>query len=84
MAAVLYINHTLQQLLQDHLGSDRHHRVYETELVGLILAALLILQFDFLEDISIITDNQAAIKATTSFCSTPGQQLLDFFLNQMT
>ena len=62
----------------------QHHTVYEAKLIGLILAAALLLQFDFLEDASITTDNQATIKATTSFRSTPGQQLLDFFLNKMT
>ena len=36
-----------------------------------------------LEDVSIATDNQAEIKTTTSFHSIMGQQLLDFFLNQI-
>ena len=31
-AAVLYTNNTLRELLQHHLGSDRHHTVYEAEL----------------------------------------------------
>ena len=36
------------------------------------------------EGVSITSDNRAAIKATISFHSIPGQQLLNFFLNQMT
>ena len=55
----------------------------EAELVGLTLAAELLQQLDFLEDATIATDNQAAIKAVTSFHSTPGQHIIDFFLNQM-
>ena len=61
-----------------------HHTVYEAELVGLILAAALLQQLEFLEDVSIAIDNQVAIKAMTNHSSAPGQQLTDFFLNQMT
>ena len=62
---------------------DKHHTVYEAELVGLTLAAELLQQLDFPEDVTIATDNQAAIKAVTSFHSPPGQQIIDFFLSQM-
>ena len=33
---------------------------------------------------TIAINNQTAIKAITSFFSTPGQQIIDFFLSQMT
>ena len=81
--AVLYINGTLQQALQHHLGSEDHHTVYEAELVGLTLAAALLQQFNFLEDATIAIDNQAAIKTMTNHKSSPGQQLIDLFHNQM-
>ena len=71
-AAVLYINNSMRQSLQYHLGSDKHHTVYEAELVGLTLAAGILQQLDFLEDASIAIDNQAAVKVITSFRSTSG------------
>ena len=83
-AAALFINNTAQQSLQHYLGSEKHHTVYEAELVGLILAAALLQQLEFLEDVSIAIDNQAAIKVMTNHSSAPGQQLTDFFLNQIT
>ena len=83
-AAVLYINNSMQQSLQYHLGSDKHHTVYEAQLVGLTLATALLQQLDFLEDGTITINNQAAVKAITSFHSTPGQQIIDFFINKMT
>ena len=58
--------------------------VYEAELVGLMLAAELLQQLDFLEDDSITINNQVAVKVITSFYSTPGEQLIDFFIDQMT
>ena len=81
--AVLYINNTPCHTLWHHLGSEKHHRVYEAWLVGLTLAAELLQQLDFLEDMTIATDNQAVIEAVTSFHSAPGQQIIDFFLSQM-
>ena len=83
MAAILYINGTQHESLQHHLGSEEHHTVYEAELVGLILAATLIHQINFLEEVMFATDNQVAIKAITYFHSTPGQQLIDFFIGYM-
>ena len=58
--------------------------VYEAELAVLTLAVVLLQQLDFLEDTTIAIDNQAAVKAITNFHSTPGQQITDFFINQMT
>ena len=57
--------------------------VYEAELVGLTLAAPLLQQLNFLEDTTIAIDNQAAIKATASHKSGPGQQLIDLLHNSM-
>ena len=51
--------------------------------MGLTLEAALLQQFDFLEDITIAIDNQAATKVTTNHRSAPGHQLIDFFHNQM-
>ena len=59
------------------------HSIYEAELVGLMLAAALLQQLDFLEEVTITIDSQAAIKAIMSFCSSLGQQLTDTFLQQM-
>ena len=72
-AAILYINGTQHETLQHHLGSEEHHTVYEAKLVGPILAATLIQQMDFLEEVTFATNNQAAIKAITNFRSAPGQ-----------
>ena len=83
-AAILSINGVLRQASQHYLGSEEHHTVYEAELVGLILAATLIQHTNFSEEVTIATDNQAAIKAITNFRSTPGQQLIDSFIAQMT
>ena len=83
-AATLYINGTQCQMLQYHSGSEEHHTVYEAGLVGLILAATLIQKMDFLEEVTIATDNQAVIKVITIFCSSPRQQLIDYFIGQMT
>ena len=82
-AATLYINNTHCRSLQFHLGSDKHHTVFEAKLVGLMLGAALLQQIDYLEDGTIAIDNQAAAKAITNFCSAPGQHLIDFFLKQM-
>ena len=60
--AVLYIYNTPQQMLKFYLGSEDHHTVYEAKLVGLTLAAGLLQQPDFLEDVSITFNNQVAIK----------------------
>jgi ribonuclease HI len=38
---------------------------------------------NYLEDGTIAIDNQAAVKALNSFKSAPGQQLINYFLNQM-
>ena len=56
-AAVLFINDTAWQSLQHYLDPEKHHTVYEAELVGLILAAALLQRLEFLEDVSIAIDN---------------------------
>lgn len=66
--------------LQYYLSSDTQHTVYEAELVGLILAITLLQDPNYLEDVTIAIDNQAAIKALNSFQSLPGQYLVDQFL----
>ena len=69
--------------LQYYLSSDTQHTVYEAELVGLILAITLLQDPNYLEDVTIAIDNQAAIKALNSFQSLPGQYLVDQFLWQI-
>jgi len=67
-----------------YLGSDKDHTVYEGEAVGMILAIQLIKE-ELRErggqslTMALGVDNQAAIRATTSYQSKPGHYLLDIF-----
>jgi hypothetical protein len=49
-AAILYINGTKRDSLQYYLGTDKQHTVYEAEVVGLILAATMLQEHNYLED----------------------------------
>ena len=63
-----------------HLGSDRHHTVYEAEIVGLTLAAkLLLTEEQPISPISIFIDNKAAIQSGASPSTTAGSYLIDKF-----
>ena len=82
-AATLYINGIQHQVLHHHLGSKEHHTVYKAEIVGLILAGILLQHMNFLE-VTIATDTQVEIKAITNYHSAPGKRLIDSFVTQMT
>ena len=63
-----------------HLGSERHHTVYEAEIVGLTLAAKLLLTEDQpVSPVSIFIDNKAAIQSGASPSTTAGSYLIEKF-----
>ncbi|OJA10385.1 hypothetical protein AZE42_10669 [Rhizopogon vesiculosus] len=80
-AAVLYCKERPQpRVLRYHLGSADEHTVYESEAVGLTLAAQLIsTEDDITFQVSIYVDNQAAIKSGDIFSTNPGHYLIDHF-----
>jgi ribonuclease HI len=54
--------------------------VYESEAVGLLLAAQLLLEEqDVVKPVSIFVDNQATIKSSDIFQTKPGHYLIDLF-----
>jgi len=64
-AAVLYRDGVLQGELRFHLGSDKHHTVYEGEGIGMVLGLELIRSERHVNRLtSMGVDNQAAISAT--------------------
>jgi len=75
-AAVLLRAAGQHKALRYHLGELTLHTVYESELVGLLLAAELIRRNPSIpEPFHIFLDNQAAIQAPTSVVTRMGQQL---------
>ena len=63
-----------------HLGSDKHHTVYEAEIVGLTLAAkLLLTEEQPVSPASIFIDNKAAIQSGASPSTTAGSYLIEEF-----
>lgn len=79
-AAVLYRPNGSTRTLRYHLGSADQHTIYESEAVGLLLAANLILdEPDIDVPISIFVDNQAAIKSSDIFQTRSGHYLIDNF-----
>ena len=71
-AAILYINGMQHQVLHYHLGSKEHHTIYKAKIVGLILVATLSQHMNFLEEVTIATDNQLVIKAISNYHGTQG------------
>jgi hypothetical protein len=69
--------------LTKHLGSAKHHTVYEAELVGTSLATELIWGKRGLNSMTIGADNRAAIRATTLMKGAPGHYLVDGFHRQI-
>jgi ribonuclease HI len=80
-AAVLYRRgRPTPRTLRYHLGSEKDHTVYESEAVGLTLAAqLLSMEEDVTYPVSIFVDNQATIKSGDLFSTKPGHYLIDHF-----
>jgi len=80
-AAVLYRPGKEPRALAYHLGSDKHHTVYEAEVVGLTLAAQLLLSEDSSNTpTAIYIDNKAAILSGENPSSTAGSYLMDKFI----
>ena len=80
-AAVIFRNGQEPRSLIYHLGSDKHHTVYEAEIVGLTLAAKLIMtETQLTSPISIMVDNKAAIQSGASPSTTAGGYLIDQFI----
>jgi len=69
-SAVLYVDYTHVATLHYHLGSAEHHTVFETEAVGLILAAhLLLTRPETSFPAMILVDNQAVIRSGENLSS---------------
>ena len=81
-AAILYRTGKEPRALTFHLGSDKHHTVYEAEIVGLTLAAkLLMSEAQLTSPVSILIDNKAAIQSGASSLTTAGSYyLIDKFI----
>lgn len=84
-AAVMYRSGKTspEKILHYHLGSSDQHSTFEAELVGLLLAAWLLMslgiQWVCSNPISIYTDCQGAIRAATHPGQGPGQHLIDSY-----
>jgi ribonuclease HI len=76
-AAVLYKAGVEKARLRLRLGQATRHTVYEGECVGTMLAIKLATETRGTRAITICTDNQAAIKATSSIRPQPGHHILD-------
>jgi ribonuclease HI len=83
-AAILVREGQEPRTLRYHLGTDEEHTVYEAETLGLMLAAQLIAtEPNIVYPISILLDNQAAIKCGTS-TSKEGSGFLAGHFDKMT
>jgi len=79
-AAVLMREGKEPRTLKYHLGPDKTHTVYEAEVVGLTLAAkLLATEQNVVYPVSILVDNQAAIRSGESHNTNPGSYLVEQF-----
>ncbi|KAG2065424.1 hypothetical protein BDR04DRAFT_1032850, partial [Suillus decipiens] len=78
-AAVLMRNREMMKERRFHLGNDQEHRVYEGELIGMILAVELLREEEGKGTMSLGVDNQVAIYATNGFISKPGHYLMEKF-----
>ena len=66
-----------------HLGSLAHHTVFEGELLGTVLAIDAIREAPRAPSVTILLDNQAAIRALQKRRPQPGQYLVDLFYSQL-
>ena len=78
-AAILYKDNRIAKKLKFHTGPATKHTVYETEIIGILLALHLLtsLSCNLLNTSLIGLDNQASIKATNDQKKKPAQYLLD-------
>ena len=80
VAASLYVDFTHVVTLQYHLGKDTEHTVFEAEVVGLILAARLLLsRNEATFPATIFVNNQAVIRSGVHPTAKPGHYLLLHF-----
>ena len=67
-----------------HLGKLAHHTVYESEVVGIMLAADIIREIRLTKNVAILLDNQAAIRSLDKRKSHSGQHLVLAAQNELT
>lgn len=83
-AAILYRDGEEVKAVRYRLGSEDDHKVYEAEIIGLILSLHLAQQQDELTKLSIWIDNSSAITAADTSTSGPSHYLLDHFHTLLT
>jgi ribonuclease HI len=75
-AAVLRRPGKPDRILRAHLGEERHHTVYEAELVGILLGLHLIMTEKYVRAKCVIgADNQASVQALRTDLTSPGQHI---------
>ena len=83
-AASIFIDKEHKATLRYHLGKATEHTVFEAEVVGLILAAQLLIRFRGAKyPASIYVVNQAAVWSCTHPVARPGHYLLTHFRKLM-
>ncbi len=88
-AAVMYKDDAVSpyKIYRHHLGSINRHSTYEGEIVGLILAAWMLVglgdRYVGYDEINLFVDCQSAIEAVSKGDPGPGQYLFDAF-NKLT
>lgn len=79
-AAVLYVDYKHITTLRYHLGNGSQHTVFEAEAVAMVLAAhLLDTRDEITYPVTILVDNQAAIRSNERPTAKPGHYLLMLF-----
>jgi len=78
-SAVLYINDNVDKILHFHLGSKRHHTVYEAEGIGIVMALHLLISRNrqIAGPFSICSDSQALLKVLDNQLPHAGHYILD-------
>jgi hypothetical protein len=59
-----------------HMGKLKHHTVYESEVVGVLLAADIVKEIRPTQDVTILLDNQATIRSLNRRKHHSGQHLV--------
>ncbi|THH18945.1 hypothetical protein EUX98_g8873 [Antrodiella citrinella] len=78
-AAVAKTKDSQLSVRQLSMGTDKHHTVFKSEVVGTILALDIIESQPRIRAATILLDNQAAIKALAQRRPRPGQYLVNLF-----
>ncbi|TFY52761.1 hypothetical protein EVJ58_g9832 [Rhodofomes roseus] len=82
-AAVLLRPGQQPKVLRYHLGSAKHHTVYEAEIVGLVLGVTLIACELSARVASCAADNTACLQASKNRKPHPGHYLIDKLLHEV-